>query len=414
MATPESISDELASTCLSDGVVSVSTSDSMSSTPADDSTYLVESLVFSELEDDDKPNSEYVGVCMTDWDPPNPPQDDNDDDADYDGMTPLEEVQERMRAKWGSRREVSRYTQVIVLLISWEKHDLGAGLQDAITKYQTMFEELYNYEVWSFRIPSKKPHLALTRQLVQLAQRDCPDTLFIIWYDGHGLEHADRRGAPRWCSHHDPEKSRSVDSGIVPATLNDCEADILLVNNSCESLTCDRFNSKGIVESISASAFNTTTYGSIQPDDLSPSMTWAAYRILRDRQCVEDGITVTELHRRICLSVQFGFDQRSNFNDSDVLTWDTSSIRTQPVYTRLSADAPGPGGRTRGIVLGKLRERYEQYDSNEASADMRVRLQVMHPDQIRPKEWIDWLLSAPSCVDKAFLEVRPDDAGPVW
>jgi hypothetical protein len=96
-----------------------------------------------------------------------------------------------------------------------------------------------------------------------------------------------------------------VNSSIISTTLGDCEADILLVNNACSSLTCDRFNGTGIVESISASAFNTVTFGSIDGSDLSPSMTWAAHKILSDEKCVKQGITVAELHRRICLATQW-------------------------------------------------------------------------------------------------------------
>lgn len=113
-------------------------------------------------------------------------------------------------------------------------------------------------------------------------------------------------------------QAQVVQSGIISNALSDCEADILLVNNACNSLTCDRFIGTGIVESISASAFNTFTYGSIRNDDLSPSMTWAAHQILSDKRSVEEGITVAELHRRICLGTQWAAsDHVPNWNGLD-------------------------------------------------------------------------------------------------
>ncbi|KAI1301029.1 hypothetical protein F5Y03DRAFT_385678 [Xylaria venustula] len=322
-----------------------------------------------------------------------------------------EKVQKGVHDNWRKRYNPNRYQKVIVLLISWEEHDLGDEITEATSKYAMMFQDLYNYEVWMFKIPSKKPHLALTSELVNLAEQDSPETLFIIWYDGHGREHPDRRGPPRWCSH-TSEKSQSVDSGIVSTTLSDSEADILLINNSCQSLTCDRFNGTGIVESISASAFNTVTYGSIDGNDLSPSMTWAVRRILCDEKCVEEGITVAELHRRICLATQYGSSQypmSDEFDDSNTV-WHLSPGRTQPVYTRLSADAAGPGGKTRSIVLRKLAKEKYSVMGGGTSKHIRVRLGVRDPDEIDTKEWIDWITSAPSgaCFARVDMVDEPE------
>ncbi|KAI1427900.1 hypothetical protein F5Y12DRAFT_711825 [Xylaria sp. FL1777] len=321
-------------------------------------------------------------------------------------LSPLQKVQHGVANTWAKRRNPSRYERVIVLLISWEAHDFEQSIEESTRKYTYMFESLYGYEVWNFKIPSKKPHLAFTRYLVNLAAEDSPETLFLIWYDGHGLEHKDRRGSPRWCSHMDPEKSQTIDSSILSTTLGDCEADILLVNNACNSLTCDRFNGSGIVESISASAFNTSTYGDINATDLSPSMTWAVHRILSDEKCVEDGITVAELHRRICLATQYGSDKypKPDELNSDEVCWHTSHMRTQPVYTRLSADAAGPGGTTRSIVLRKLAEPRRNLGGG-TNTHIQVRLGIDNPGDIDIKEWIDWITSAPSGVYFPLVEM---------
>ncbi|TRX94458.1 hypothetical protein FHL15_004613 [Xylaria flabelliformis] len=406
----ESACDELASTRLSDEVFSVSTSNSTSpeaSTGSLDSDKSTTQLS-SDLRDD-SPDDAYWGTP----------------EAEEDKIRLLDEINNSVKGAWADRHDTTRYAQVIVLLISWEEHDLGQELHDAIRQYTSTFEYLYNYEVWHFEIPSRKPHLALTSQLLELAERDSSETLFVIWYDGHGLEHQDRRGSPRWCSHGDPKISQIVDSSIISATLSDCEADILLVNNACSSLTCNRFNGKGIVESISASAFDTVTYGSVTPNDLSPSMTWAVLQILRDRRCVEEGITVAELHRRICLAVQWGNYEQPEIDETvvsdqeksslDTLTskahlqWKYPNIRTQPVYTRLSAQPAGAHGKTRSIVLGRL-EYPKGCSDSMGKPDMQVQLRVSYPDRIDPKEWIDWLLSAPSCVEFLRLDINDEES----
>lgn len=122
-----------------------------------------------------------------------------------DEPAPLESIQPRLDRVWITRHRSSRYQHVVALLIQWEEHDLGDELDESTHRYDWMFRNLYKYEVWCFKIPSKKPHLAVMKQLAELAERDGSETLFIIWYDGHGFEHPDRRGPPEWSSHRDPE-----------------------------------------------------------------------------------------------------------------------------------------------------------------------------------------------------------------
>ncbi|KAI0540593.1 hypothetical protein GGR58DRAFT_498945 [Xylaria digitata] len=369
---------------------------------------------------------EFASMCPFDDTPSSSPTDvltpdSSDGTLDYetyrtsqpdDELTPIQKIYDGISNNWAQRSYSTRYRRGIVYMISWEEHDLGSSVDETRRQYTLMFESLYNYEVWNFKIPNKKPHLALTRDLIKLAKQDSPETLFIIWYDGHGLEHIDRRGSPRWCSH-DNEKTQTVDSSIISTTLSDCEGDILLINNACSSLTCDRFNTKGIVESISASAFNTSTYGAISGNDLSPSMTWAVHKILMDEKCVEQGITIPELHRRICLATQWaGSSNYVDFNElgepEDGIDWHTSYIRTQPVYTRLSADAPGPDGRTRGIVLRKLVKKL--HSDGGTNTFIQVRLGVRDISSIDAKEWTEWIMSAPSGVWFPRINAVEDDS----
>ncbi|KAI1111309.1 hypothetical protein F5Y14DRAFT_443390 [Nemania sp. NC0429] len=327
----------------------------------------------------------------------------------YDDQESLvQQVGKRVENAWGKRNNPSRYQHVIVLLVHWEEHDLGDSIDECVRKYESMFENLYHYEVWRIKLPGRSQHEAMAKNLLELASRDSPESLFIIWYDGHGIEHGDRRGAPTWSSHRDPKKARILDSTIISAMLGDCESDILLVNNACNSLTCSRFNGKGIVESISASAFQTSTYGAIDPSDPSPSMSWAAHKILSDKRCVDEGITVAELHRRICVATQWGVTSNNpNFNGPDcdeaIATRDESTIRTQAVYTRLSADAASPGGRTRSIVLRKL-DIFVPTSHPVSRGELQIRIQVEDPDNIDPKQWADWITSAPQGVLSVQLE----------
>jgi hypothetical protein len=85
--------------------------------------------------------------------------------------------------------------------------------------------------------------------------------------------------------------------------------------------------------------------------------------------------------------------------------------RTQPVYTRLSADAPGQHGRTRSIVLSKLAEiPYVVGHTPETHAQLRI--DINKHDNIDPDEWVDWITQAPQCVQRAVLKfVNKDKLG---
>lgn len=126
-------------------------------------------------------------------------------ESDDDQQSLVQQVGKRVEHAWRTRDSDSRYQHVTVLLVNWEVHDLGDSVDKCVSKYEWMFQFLYNYEVWRVKLPGHKPHEALARDLLDLASSDSPDSLFIIWYDGHGIEHSDRRGSPTWCSHRDPE-----------------------------------------------------------------------------------------------------------------------------------------------------------------------------------------------------------------
>ncbi|KAI1327398.1 hypothetical protein F5Y16DRAFT_371876 [Xylariaceae sp. FL0255] len=392
----------------------------------EDLTSSIEDLTFSSREDSQiichtpatsrsstpevKDTAGEVTSADDDWDSPSPEQiQENDgdlkDDEDQEEETtcPLEQIREAISKSWNDRNYVSRYKHVYALLIQWEEHDLNE-IDSCVQRYEETFRDFYNYNVKNFKIPMTKSYRALARRLMDLTDLDNPDTLFIIWYDGHGRENPDRRGPPHWFSHGDYKQASSVDSGVISSIMGDCDADILLINNSCSSLTCDRFNGKGVVETISASAFNTTTGGSLYiADDLSPSMTWAADSILRDRKTIEKGITIPELHRKICLGTQWAASGHvANYRDLDNEDEpENKDGRTQPVYTRLSADPAGPGGRTRGIVLQRLEWHDDFYIPKKTLAweQILIRLDVEKISKIDVAEWTSWIASAPAGVD---------------
>lgn len=96
-----------------------------------------------------------------------------------------------------------------------------------------------------------------------------------------------------------------------------------------------------------------------------------------------------------------------------IANWDESTTRTQAVYTRLSADTAGPGGRTRSIVLSKL-DKFDKFDKfvpasrTVSCGELQLRLKVNDLDNIDPQEWVDWITSAPQCISSVQIETTKE------
>lgn len=351
----------------------------------------------------------------------------------YEDLTsPLtvQDLERQVLSRWSTRQDTP-YTAVHVLLVRWEECDAESSteLDETTPKLRELFSTIYNFTVTEYHIPSHKPHHALNRRLLELADLDAPETLFIIWYDGHGREHPDRRGAPRWFSGSTPEagaasaSSPELDSSIVTTVLGACEADVLLVHNSCQSLTTERTSGPGLFDCLSASAFDTYTYGGL--NDHSPSMTWAVVQILGNEAVADGGISVAELHRLVGVATQWaGSPNRPVVENSKLREWVTTNTRTQPVHTRLSSSSSSSSSGSsktgrRDIRIQKLKPRpsataeikahREQYAEElawgAAGFNLRMIVDFEKHRGLDARAWREWILAAPSEV----LELKIED-----
>ena len=79
----------------------------------------------------------------------------------------------------------SRYTNVDVLLLSWEDDDLGVATE--IQELDDVFHQVYGYKTEQWKIPSIQSHIALVRRILDsLADSASRDRLSIVYYGGHG------------------------------------------------------------------------------------------------------------------------------------------------------------------------------------------------------------------------------------
>ena len=77
-----------------------------------------------------------------------------------------------------------RYSKVSVLLIQWEKDDLGVSTE--LHKLHEVFEADYGYDCEViFKIPESDSQVALMTRLQRLIDNASRDHLLIIYYGGH-------------------------------------------------------------------------------------------------------------------------------------------------------------------------------------------------------------------------------------
>ena len=80
-------------------------------------------------------------------------------------------------------RKLPRYSEVHVLLLSWEDDNLGVITE--VSELQDVFRQVYCYDVEEWRIPSDHCYKALRKQITRfLNEFEDMNNLLIIYYGG--------------------------------------------------------------------------------------------------------------------------------------------------------------------------------------------------------------------------------------
>jgi hypothetical protein len=98
--------------------------------------------------------------------------------------------------RWTTRK--TPYKKVFALLVRWEEDDLV--LKTEIKDLGRMFRDTYHFDTQTWLIPSgKQRYSALFQKVLSfLTENDGDETLFILYYGGHGYQ--DAHSQPIWVS----------------------------------------------------------------------------------------------------------------------------------------------------------------------------------------------------------------------
>jgi hypothetical protein len=92
--------------------------------------------------------------------------------------------------------QISRYTSVHVILLSWEDEDPQLPVSLEINALADVFSTLYRFEVEQWLIPSDNSHNKLQKKILQFLGDDNVSHLKIVYYAGHGK--LTNHGTPAW------------------------------------------------------------------------------------------------------------------------------------------------------------------------------------------------------------------------
>jgi len=83
----------------------------------------------------------------------------------------------------------SKYSNVHVLLISWETEDPKLPVRREIVALHELFDHVYHYAVEEFRIPDSASHAAVSEKINAFVKLndDSSDDLKIVYYAGHSM-----------------------------------------------------------------------------------------------------------------------------------------------------------------------------------------------------------------------------------
>jgi len=107
------------------------------------------------------------------------------------------DLNEAVQGAWPKRHSI-RYSQVYVLLLSWEADDLEVYLE--IDPLRRVLEDRYHFNVQDYKIPSLKPDKALKKRIYDFLEKKDEDTLLIVYYAGHARSALQSNEASLWCA----------------------------------------------------------------------------------------------------------------------------------------------------------------------------------------------------------------------
>ncbi|KAH9221906.1 hypothetical protein DL95DRAFT_191807 [Leptodontidium sp. 2 PMI_412] len=157
----------------------------------------------------------------------------------------------------------SRYSNVHVLVIKWEREDPNLPVPHEINDLCRVFEDVYHYKTEIFEIPDKKSHARVSAKINAFIDinDDSKDDLKIIYYAGHGK--LTKTKDLIWFSplNRATEQCSTVTWTGIQKSLEQADSDVLILLDCCSGGVSNVGEGNGVTTVISACAYDAEANG---------------------------------------------------------------------------------------------------------------------------------------------------------
>ncbi|KAK0703953.1 hypothetical protein B0T26DRAFT_794513 [Lasiosphaeria miniovina] len=209
--------------------------------------------------------------------------------------------------------------------MSWEDDDLGVDAE--IKPLMSIFGALYHYDTKTWKIPSRRPAIELSRKIATLIDNFGKEgNLIILYYAGHARPNEQAGGSPVWTARRHRE-SPTVPSSVIHSLLAEVDCDVLLLYDCCHAIQAGEPSAgKGAVETLAACGFE-----SIAAEVGSHSFTSSLVHELARAAHTQEWLSVVGLHRKIINRLQ-AWMPRVCFTDNSYSMVQMDRQTGQPIF----------------------------------------------------------------------------------
>ncbi|KAH7412828.1 hypothetical protein BKA64DRAFT_338838 [Cadophora sp. MPI-SDFR-AT-0126] len=260
----------------------------------------------------------------------------------------------------------SRYSQVYVLLISWQTQDSNLPVEQEISALRKVLESYYHYDIEEFQIPDIDSHAEVSEKVnsfVKVGNNSSSD-LKIVYYAGHSRLSRSKELLWSALPTRKDLKCPTVMWSGIQRSLEMANSDVLILLDSCSSGVANASEGNGVTELICACPFDSEANG-VGHYSFTRSLT-IELQLLRTKPC----FSVAELYTSIYTRMQSFLPQGIE-----------NERYPAPVYFVLTNDEPF----IRGIKLSVQDLRAPENEGMEKEFPKRIGFQGQS-DGKRPRE----------------------------
>ncbi|KAG4431288.1 hypothetical protein IFR05_013232 [Cadophora sp. M221] len=193
----------------------------------------------------------------------------------------------------------SRYSEVYVLLISWQTRDPNLPVEQEISALRNVLEGYYHYDIEEFQIPDIDSHAEVSEKVNNFVKvgDNSSSHLKIVYYAGHSRLSRSRELLWSTLPTRKGLKCPVVMWSGIQRSLEMANSDVLILLDSCSSGVANASEGNGVTEMICACPFDSEANG-VGHYSFTRALT-IELQLLRTKPCFSVGELYTFIYTRM-------------------------------------------------------------------------------------------------------------------